>query len=248
VISSNKPFLTWLLSSLLFLQQAEDFILSLGAMSLPSFALFHQTTLLSIISLDNNNSLSSILTQFSSLLSSPSSSSSHPSRLFKTFLQNYAGPSLRLFISGDRSSVGKSTSCQYLLASFLSLGFLSSSLAYIKPVTQCEADQPVIQFCAEQGIACCGIGPVVFYQGFTRAYLNQTTDTSEELLAKVHEAVEEISRGKLIVLIDGVGYPAVGSICGISNGDTAKVLNAPVILVSKSGVGDAVDSFNLNAW
>ena len=48
-------------------------------------------------------------------------------------------------------------------------------------------------------------------------------------------------------MVDGVGYPAVGSICGVSNGDVAAALGAPVLLVGKSGVGDAVDSYNLNA-
>ena len=66
------------------------------------------------------------------------------------------------------------------------------------------------------------------------------------MLASVVESVEEIEQGKKIVLIDGVGYPAVGSICGISNADAAKALNASVLLIGKSGVGDAVDSFNLN--
>lgn len=50
-----------------------------------------------------------------------------------------------------------------------------------------------------------------------------------------------------VVVVDGVGYPAVGSICGVSNGDVAAALKAPVLLVGKSGVGDAVDSYNLNA-
>jgi len=90
-------------------------------------------------------------------------------------------------------------------------------------------------------------GPVVFYKGFTRAFLEGNTDSSEQLLASVVQSVEEIERGKKLVLIDGVGYPAVGSICGISNADSAKVLNASVVLIGKSGVGDAVDSFNLNA-
>lgn len=50
-----------------------------------------------------------------------------------------------------------------------------------------------------------------------------------------------------VVVIDGVGYPAVGSICGVSNAEVAATLDAPVLLVGKSGVGDAVDSFNLNS-
>lgn len=44
-----------------------------------------------------------------------------------------------------------------------------------------------------------------------------------------------------------MGYPSVGSICNLSNADIAHALRTPVLLVGKSGVGDAVDSFNMNA-
>ena len=60
-------------------------------------------------------------------------------------------------------------------------------------------------------------------------------------------AVDEIAKGKRFVVIDGVGYPGVGSICGCSNATIAYRCKAPVVLVGKRGVGDAVDSFNLNA-
>lgn len=103
------------------------------------------------------------------------------------------------------------------------------------------------RFCQRLGVACRAIGPVVFYKGFTRAFLSGETETSAELLSKSAQAVSEISRGKRFVLIDGVGYPSVGSICGLSNADVAKASKAPVILIGKSGVGDAVDSYNLNA-
>ena len=39
----------------------------------------------------------------------------------------------------------------------------------------------------------------------------------------------------------------MGSICSISNGHVASALGAPVLLIGKPGVGDAVDSFNLNS-
>ena len=41
--------------------------------------------------------------------------------------------------------------------------------------------------------------------------------------------------------------PAVGSICGTSNAAVARALGAPVLLVGRKGVGDAVDSYNLNS-
>jgi dethiobiotin synthetase len=178
----------------------------------------------------------------------PLSQFSLPPRVknYSQLLSSFQEP-IRLFVSGDRSSVGKSTCCLYLILSLLRLGISPHDIAYIKPVTQCEADQPVVELCQILGITCRGIGPVVFYKGFTRAFLEGSVGTGTELIHSAVQAVDEIGRGKRIVLVDGVGYPAVGSICGISNADMAKALGSPVVIIGKSGVGDAVDSFNLNA-
>ena len=152
-----------------------------------------------------------------------------------------------LFVAGDKSSVGKSSTCLALLSTVLRLGLRPEDVAYIKPVTQCEAEQLVTRFCLQRGIACVGVGPVVFYKGFTRAFLAGETEPSAVLVQRAVEAVRRVGVGKRLVLVDGVGYPAVGSVCGISNADVALALGAPVLLVGKSGVGDAIDSFNLNA-
>ena len=61
------------------------------------------------------------------------------------------------------------------------------------------------------------------------------------------QAVSELAKGRRVVIVDGVGYPAVGSICGVSNAQIAARLSAPVLLVGPKGVGNAVDSHNLNA-
>ncbi|KAG2774426.1 hypothetical protein JG687_00008322 [Phytophthora cactorum] len=156
-------------------------------------------------------------------------------------------PPLRLFISGDRAQVGKSTVCLGLVGALLRSGYAASDIAYIKPATQCEKPQLVTKFCRQQGITCCEVGPILFYKGFTREFLKGETDTSAQLLEKAKQKVEEVGRGKKVVVVDGVGYPAVGSICGVSNAHVAKKLETPVVLVGKKGVGDAVDSFNLNA-
>lgn len=153
----------------------------------------------------------------------------------------------RLFLSGDRSSVGKSSMCLAILTSLLRRGVDPKSLAYIKPATQCEAEQPITRFCNRVGIANRAIGPVVFFKGFTRAFLDGEVGTAESLLNDIEQAVADLSRGRSFVLIDGVGYPAVGSICDLSNADVARKLQAPVLFIGKSGVGDAVDSYNLNS-
>lgn len=174
-------------------------------------------------------------------------------------------PAIRLFVAGDRSQVGKSSCCLGILGALLNSGkYAPVDLAYIKPATQCEQTQLVEEFCKHKGIAACvPIGPILYYAGFTRAFLKgQTRETTEQLLRKASEAVDEIARNKKVVLIDGVGYPSVGSITGTDNASVATACGrpfslpnsstilrspVPVLLIGKPGVGDAVDSFNLNA-
>ncbi|KAJ0405086.1 hypothetical protein ATCC90586_008686 [Pythium insidiosum] len=157
-------------------------------------------------------------------------------------------PVIKIFVSGDRSQVGKSTVCLGLVGALLTHGgYRADEIGYIKPATQCEQPQLIAKFCRQHGIECCDIGPIVFYSGFTREFLRGNTESSTELLANARAKVEEIGRGKRVLIVDGVGYPAVGSICGVSNASVANAVQAPVVLVGKKGVGDAIDSFNLNA-
>jgi hypothetical protein len=174
----------------------------------------------------------------------------------------------RIFIAGDRSQVGKSSICLGLLGTLLNSGkYQPQDLAYIKPATQCEQTQLVEEYCKLKGIsACIPIGPIVYYKGFTRAFVKgDVGETSEQLLQKASNAVDKLAVNKKVIIIDGVGYPAVGSITGTDNASVAKVCGrpfttvhgstnttvlrspVPVVLVGKSGVGDAVDSFNINA-
>lgn len=187
----------------------------------------------------------------------------------------YSGSSaLRIFVAGDRSSVGKSSVCLGILGSLLNTGYAASELAYIKPATQSESTQLIEVYCKQQGIACVPIGPLVYYRGFTRAFLAGETATTEQLLTDCGLAVDEVAKGKKVVLVDGVGFPAVGSICGTDNASVSRACGYPagvdsnssrslgsknsssggyerkpmgVVLVGGSGVGGAVDAFNLNA-
>ena len=170
---------------------------------------------------------------------------------------------LRIFVAGDRMSVGKTSVCLGILGSLVRMGYPTESLAYIKPATQNEKPQLIQHYCDRLGIECVSIGPIVYYRGFTRAFLAGETETSEELLAKVEEAVDKLARGKRIVIVDGVGFPAVGSICGTDNASVARASGYPseqgggggskrrrpagVVLIGGPGVGGSVDAFNLNA-
>jgi len=166
---------------------------------------------------------------------------------------------MRVLVAGDKSHSGKSTISLGLLSALLEAGFLPSELAYIKPATQCVSSTLTARYCEAKGIKYEHIGPLVFFRGCTRSKLDEmdehgdskgasgVTDVGGSLTEQCAAAVERISKGKRLVIIDGVGYPSVGSIVGCSSADIAVACRSPVLLVGKAGVGDAIDSFNLGA-
>ena len=81
----------------------------------------------------------------------------------------------------------------------------------------------------------------------------ETPDT-DTLLTMCGRAVDRVARNRRLVLIDGVGFPAVGSICGTDNAQVCIACSSNdrsspmgVVLVGGVGVGGAVDAYNLNA-
>ena len=214
-----------------------------GEFDEPAFTMSMANCLTALSSMPKNNQEETS----ASVVPYPASTINLPLLISNMFSISYDNEPLLLFLSGDRSSVGKSSTCLSILAALVTLGVDPSLIAYIKPVTQCEAEQPVTQYCQRVGISHVGIGPVVFYKGFTRAFLKGETEPSTTLIQTAVDAVNTLAKGKRLVVVDGVGYPAVGSICNLSNGDIARALQAPVVLIGKSGVGDAVDSYNMNA-
>ncbi|KAJ1460857.1 P-loop containing nucleoside triphosphate hydrolase protein [Pelagophyceae sp. CCMP2097] len=160
---------------------------------------------------------------------------------------------VRLFVSGAASHAGKSTLCLSLLSAALDAGghprIDASELAYIKPATQDERADALVRWCALRGVECvCGSNaPIVFYAGFTRAFLAGDAGTANDWLGRAAAAVDAIAVDKSLVVIDGVGFPAVGSVVGCSNAAVARAVTAPVVIVCKSGVGGAIDSVDLCA-
>lgn len=67
--------------------------------------------------------------------------------------------------------VGKTSVCLGILGNLVRLGYPCESLAYIKPATQNENTQLIQVYCERMGITCEPIGPIVYYRGFTRAFL-----------------------------------------------------------------------------
>jgi len=148
-------------------------------------------------------------------------------------------------VAGDLSGVGKSTVCLGILGALHKGGVPLDKLAYIKPVTQCQSAQPVVRWCKENGVTMEPNPPVVFKHGVTYKVIDGELGTEAERLSKVVAAVRKVGKGKDYVLVDGVGFAAVGRCAGVSNAQVAAALNAPTILVSRPGVGGCIDQLQL---
>lgn len=147
-----------------------------------------------------------------------------------------------LYVMGSESGAGKSTVCLGILAQLLESGFSADRLAYIKPVTQCIAKQPVALFCEQQHIQYRDIGSLVFSKGFSKDFIDDLTPGSDALLAEALAHIVDLGKGKAVVIIDGVGDPAVGSVVGVANVDVAVALACRVIFVGRPGIGAAIDN------
>lgn len=90
------------------------------------------------------------------------------------------------------------------------------------------------------------MSPVVLRPGTTKRILDGEVSTAE-LQEKVLRAVEVLDRECDFLIIEGSGHSGVGTILGMSNARIARMINAPVLLVTGGGVGNVVDSVGMNA-
>lgn len=56
--------------------------------------------------------------------------------------------------------------------------------------------------------------------------------TSDEWIDKIVAAVDKICEQKAFCVIDGVGFPSVGSVIGVSNAEVGYFLNSLSFVVS----------------
>lgn len=89
------------------------------------------------------------------------------------------------------------------------------------------------------------MSPVIIPKGYTRRYVDGEISTLDLQLA-VEEAAEHIKARSDVMLIEGTGHCAVGSIVGLNNAKVAKLLGADMVLIANGGLGKAFDELELN--
>lgn len=172
------------------------------------------------------------------------SSSSHRKRNIN---KNTASP---IYVAATRQHVGK-TSTSLALLSGLQKRF--DNVGFMKPVGQqslqvqeggvmVDVDKDAVLVKEHFGLHHLNyqsMSPVLIPPGYTRNYLDGkiALERQEEL---VNEAYREISSTSQIVLCEGTGHCAVGSIVHASNAQVASWLNAKMVLVANGGLGNTV--------
>ncbi|KAG7347894.1 cobyrinic acid a,c-diamide synthase [Nitzschia inconspicua] len=161
-----------------------------------------------------------------------------------------------LYVSATRQHVGKTTTSMALVSG---LQKRFDQVGFMKPVGQVclevndggktvQVDKDAVlvkEHFHLNHVKYNNISPVLIPRGYTRDYLDGHISyrEQEEL---VHRAYAETSESSDIVLCEGTGHCAVGSIVHASNAQVASWLNAKMVLVANGGLGNTFDDLELN--
>ena len=89
------------------------------------------------------------------------------------------------------------------------------------------------------------MSPVVLGKGSTKRFLDGEI-AAEYPADAIRMACAELEKKNDFLIIEGAGHGGVGSVIGLNNAKVAKLLNAPVVMVTGGGIGNVIDSVQLN--
>lgn len=89
------------------------------------------------------------------------------------------------------------------------------------------------------------MSPVVVYPDTTRKAIDGQISTAE-LEERILTSYAELEKRCDFIIIEGSGHPGVGSVLKLSNARIARLLDAPVLMVTGGGVGNVIDSIFMN--
>ncbi len=89
------------------------------------------------------------------------------------------------------------------------------------------------------------MSPVVLHPDSTRQFIDGRI-SADDLGERIRSACRELERKCDFLIIEGSGHVGVGSLLRLSNARIARMLDAPVLLVTGGGIGDVFDAVSLN--
>lgn len=90
------------------------------------------------------------------------------------------------------------------------------------------------------------MSPVVLFPDTTRRIIDGELDPGG-FREQLQTACATLEQKYDLLIIEGSGHPGVGSVLGLSNAAIARLLKAPVLLVTGGGVGNVIDAAALNS-
>lgn len=89
------------------------------------------------------------------------------------------------------------------------------------------------------------MSPVVVYPETSRQAIDGQLSIAE-LTDRILTTYAELEKRYDFIIIEGSGHPGVGSVLKLSNARIARMLDAPVLMISGGGVGNVVDTVAMN--
>jgi BioD-like phosphotransacetylase family protein len=156
----------------------------------------------------------------------------------------------RVFLAATGQNRGKTTTSLGLLAAIRDRGL---RLGFVKPVgqrylvvegTRADEDAVLMSELFALPDALNDMSPVTLPRHFTTDYVMGRT--TSDLAPQVLDAFDRVATDRDVVVIEGTGHAGVGAVVGLSNAQAARMLDAPVIIVSEGGIGRPIDEIVLN--
>lgn len=143
-----------------------------------------------------------------------------------------------LYIMGYSAGAGKSSIAMGLLKKLKDV-YGSENIVYVKPITQCLHSE-LLKYCGSHKITWIE-HYVHFDKDYTLMHSNKTKEQKELVKNNIVTNLLKLSNKYKFVVVDGIGFPGVGSCCGISNVELAHAIDAGVLYIAPAGLGMAID-------
>lgn len=163
-----------------------------------------------------------------------------------------------IFVAATKQHIGK-TSVSLALLSGLQKRF--GKVGFIKPVGQQHVPVHSVikneKICVDKDVCLMKevfeldhidyehMSPVIIPRGYTKRFIDGKI-TYEGQLDKIKESFRNVNEASDVVLCEGTGHCAVGSIVGVNNAKVASMIGADMVLVANGGLGSAFDELELN--
>lgn len=158
----------------------------------------------------------------------------------------------KIFVAATGQNIGKTTICLSLLHLALKR---YARVGFVKPLgpkpttvkgTVVDKDAALMAQVFHLPFPVSHMSPVVVERQTTRDVIDGRIDPAQ-MRKRLLERVAAVEEKCDFLLIEGSGHPGVGSVFGLSNACVARLLDAPVLLVTGGGIGNVIDGVTVNA-